>query len=108
MTPKTPDNSVDLFRSRLSQMLNMSHPLVRLSEQIDWDALSAEIEVVYSDGAGQAATADSFVSGVYTTSNTPLTRAMKAWSSVGLRIPISSTFVVTSICNMSWRYTQRV
>ena len=53
MTPKTPDNSADLFRSQLSQMLNMSHPLVRLSEQIDWDALSAEIEVVYSDGVGQ-------------------------------------------------------
>ena len=45
MTPKTPDNSADLFRSQLSQVLNMSHPLVRLSEQIDWDALSAEIEV---------------------------------------------------------------
>ena len=53
MTPKTPDNSVDLFRSQLSQMLNMSHPLVRLSEQINWDALAAEIEVVYSDGVGQ-------------------------------------------------------
>ena len=46
MTPKTPDNSVDLFRSQLSQVLNMFHPLVRLSEQINWDALSAEIEVV--------------------------------------------------------------
>ena len=53
MTPKTPDNSADLFRSQLSQMLNMSHPLVRLSEQIDWDALAAEIEVVYSDCVGQ-------------------------------------------------------
>ena len=53
MTPKTPDNSADLFRSQLSQMLNMSHPLVRLSEQIDWVALSSEIEVVYSDGVGQ-------------------------------------------------------
>ena len=53
MTPKKPDNSADLFRSQLSQMLNLSHPLVRLSENIDWDKLAAEIEVIYSDGAGQ-------------------------------------------------------
>ena len=107
MTPKTPDNSADLFRSQLSQMLNISHPLVRLSEQIDWDSLSSEIEVVYSDGVGQPPLPTRLLVGLHYL-NTPLPRAMKAWSSVGLRIPIGSTFVVTSICNMSWRYTQRV
>ena len=53
MTPKTPDNSADLFRSQLSQMLNMSHPLVRLSEKMDWETLIADIDVIYNDAAGQ-------------------------------------------------------
>ena len=31
----------DLFRSRLDQIINMSHELVRLAEAIDWPALEA-------------------------------------------------------------------
>jgi IS5 family transposase len=53
MKPQKPDNTADLFRSQLSQMLNMSHPLVRLSQKMDWSKLEAKIDVVYSDGAGQ-------------------------------------------------------
>jgi len=53
MKPQKPDNSADLFRSQLSQMLNMSHPLVRLSSKMNWDKLEAEIDVIYRDGSGQ-------------------------------------------------------
>ena len=53
MKPQKPDNSADLFRSQLSQMLNMSHPLIRLSDWLDWEVFEAEIDVIYSDGAGQ-------------------------------------------------------
>ena len=53
MKPQKPDNSADLFRSQLSQMLNMSHPLVRLSERMNWAKLEADIDVIYSNGAGQ-------------------------------------------------------
>lgn len=53
MKPQKPDNSADLFRSQLSQMLNMSHPLVRLSERMNWEKLEAQIDVIYRDGAGQ-------------------------------------------------------
>lgn len=53
MKPQKPDNSADLFRSQLSQMLNMSHPLVRLSKKMDWEKLESEIDVIYNDGAGQ-------------------------------------------------------
>ena len=31
----------------------MSHPLVRLSERMNWDQLEAQIDVIYSDGSGQ-------------------------------------------------------
>jgi len=53
MKPKKPDNSPDLFRSQLSQILDMNHKLVRLAERINWDALAAEIEIVYHNRSGQ-------------------------------------------------------
>ncbi len=54
MKPKKPDNYEDLFRSQLSQMLNMNHPLVRLLRQINKPGkLEQEIDVVYSTGSGQ-------------------------------------------------------
>lgn len=40
----------DLFRSRLDQIINMKHELVRLAQAIDWSVLEARD--VYSDGAG--------------------------------------------------------
>src|SRR5436309_15867142 len=42
----------DLFRSRLDQIIDMKHPLVRLS-QLDWEFLEREFGAVYSDGPGQ-------------------------------------------------------
>lgn len=53
MKPQKPNNSADLFRSQLSQMLNMSHPLVRLSEKMNWEKLEAEIDVIYTSEVGQ-------------------------------------------------------
>jgi len=42
----------DLFRSRLDQILNMSHELVRLAQTIDWPVLEERFGAVYSDGPG--------------------------------------------------------
>ena len=42
----------DLFRSRLDQIINMKHELVRLAQVIDWPALEASFGLVYSDGPG--------------------------------------------------------
>ena len=53
MKPEKPDNAADLFRSQLSQMLNMSHPLVRLSEKMNWEKLDAEIDEIYTSELGQ-------------------------------------------------------
>lgn len=53
MKPQKPYNSADLLRSQLSQMLNISPALIRLSERMNWDKLEAEIDVTYSDDAGQ-------------------------------------------------------
>ena len=53
MKPKKPDNDLDLFRSQLSQILNLRHPLLRLSRNMDWARLEAQIEVLYQPGPGQ-------------------------------------------------------
>ncbi len=41
MRPRKPEKSTtdDLFRSRLDQIIDMKHELVRLADEIDWDWL---------------------------------------------------------------------
>lgn len=43
----------DLFRSRLDQIIDMDHPLAKLSRKIDWGFLEARFGEVYTDGPGQ-------------------------------------------------------
>jgi transposase, IS5 family len=42
----------DLFRSRLDQILNMQHQLVKLAKTVNWRHLEAVCGEVYSDGPG--------------------------------------------------------
>ncbi|MGS1097260.1 IS5 family transposase (plasmid) [Aquamicrobium terrae] len=42
----------DLFRSRLDQMIDMTHELVRLAQRIDWRFLEERFGEVYKDGGG--------------------------------------------------------
>ena len=43
----------DLFRSRLDQIIDMGHPLVRLARAINWPFLEEQLGAVYTDGAGR-------------------------------------------------------
>lgn len=43
----------DLFRSRLDQIINMRHELLRLGGLIDWRLLEQKLGEVYADGPGQ-------------------------------------------------------
>jgi transposase, IS5 family len=43
----------DLFRSRLDQIIDMGHELVRLAHLIDWRLLGGKLGEVYNDGPGQ-------------------------------------------------------
>ncbi len=65
MKPKKPDNHPDLFRSQLSQILNLSHPLCRLADQINWPRLEEKIEVVYGDGCGHPALPTRLLAGLH-------------------------------------------
>src|SRR5262245_63398512 len=48
----------DLFRSRLDQIINMKHALVKLGRAIDWGFLEQTFGAVYTDKPGPAAVAD--------------------------------------------------
>jgi IS5 family transposase len=43
----------DLFRSRLDQIIDLNHPLVKLAKAIDWGFLEQHFGAVYKDGPGQ-------------------------------------------------------
>src|SRR5262249_60627833 len=42
----------DLFRSRLDQIIDMNHALVKLARTIDWRVLGGEFGAVYTDKPG--------------------------------------------------------
>jgi transposase, IS5 family len=43
----------DLFRSRLDQIIDMNHALVKLTRAIDWRFLEERFGAVYTDKPGQ-------------------------------------------------------
>ncbi len=46
----TPDLQQNLFKTRLTELINMEHPLVKLAEEISWENLEAEFENLFSEG----------------------------------------------------------
>ena len=44
-----PDFQQNLFLTRLSDLINLRHPLVILSEQIDWQKMEFEFKNLYSE-----------------------------------------------------------
>ena len=42
----------DLFRARLDQIVDMTHPLAKLARSVDWGFLEARFGAVYSDTPG--------------------------------------------------------
>ena len=54
MRPKKPNNAPQLFQSRLDQILNMKHPLIVLSTQIEWSAFEEQFGSYYSDAVGRS------------------------------------------------------
>jgi hypothetical protein len=53
MQPKKVISEAELFRSRLDQMLDMDHALVRLSQQIHWAAFEERFGTLYVDKVGR-------------------------------------------------------
>lgn len=53
MKPKPQVSHADLFRSRLSQILNPDHPLLILAANIDWESFEAQIDACYAEDIGR-------------------------------------------------------
>ena len=65
MRPRQPEKreTGDLFRSRLDQIIDMGHELVRLADRIDWAWLDAQLAERFAD-KGRPATASRFMIGL--------------------------------------------
>lgn len=66
MKPRTTtQDALELFRSRLDQLLNLEHPLVKLSARIDWSALDAAFAGCYAPDNGAPAKATRLMVGLH-------------------------------------------
>ena len=52
-SPQDKDNLRDLFRSQLSSIIDMSHPLCKLSKVVDWDQLDELFGATYCSDNGR-------------------------------------------------------
>jgi IS5 family transposase len=46
----TPDLQQNLFKTRLTELINMEHPLVKLAQEISWDKMEAAFANLFSEG----------------------------------------------------------
>ena len=52
MKPKNEKKNLEIFKVSLEEIINKAHPLVRLSETINWKALEEKLSEKYSDKMG--------------------------------------------------------
>jgi IS5 family transposase len=62
---KSVDNQNRLFESRLENMINMDHALVRLSEKINWKSLEQKLGEVYIPDKGRPALPTRLMAGLH-------------------------------------------
>lgn len=43
------DLQQNLFKTRLTELINMEHPLVKLAQEISWDKMESEFEKLFSE-----------------------------------------------------------
>lgn len=65
MKPKHTDNHPDLFQSQLPQIINMSHPLVKLAHQINWNRIAGQIDTVCTIVPGQSLLSTRLLAGLH-------------------------------------------
>jgi IS5 family transposase len=44
-----PDLQQNLFKTRLTDLINLSHPLVKLAQEVSWDKMEVEFQNLYSE-----------------------------------------------------------
>ena len=43
-----PDNQQNLFQTRLTDLINLCHPFVKLAMELDWSKMELEFQNLYS------------------------------------------------------------
>ncbi|WOD16767.1 IS5 family transposase [Paraburkholderia kirstenboschensis] len=64
MGPKTPVTEGDFFRQPLREQINLKHPLVRLTDLINWERLGASMSESFVSGKGRPATSPRLIAGL--------------------------------------------
>lgn len=64
MGPKTPVPEGDFFRQPLREQINLKHPLVRLTDLIDWDRLGAAMSAGFVSHRGRPASSPRLIAGL--------------------------------------------
>src|SRR5947209_6958122 len=90
----------DLFRSRLDQIIDMKHALVKLGRAIDWRFLEERFGAVYTDRPGQPPLPTRLLTGLAVLKHTTFPTRLCAIA--GWRTRISSTSAARNFSNMRW------
>jgi IS5 family transposase len=94
----------DLFRSRLDQIIDMKHPLVKLARAIDWGFLEQTFGAVYTDKPGQPPLPTRLMAGLAILKHTLSDEALcDRW----VETCTSSTSAARNFSNMRWCSTVR-
>ncbi len=64
MGPKTPVPEQDFFRHPLREQINLKHPLVRLTDLINWERLGALMGESFVSGKGRPASSPRLIAGL--------------------------------------------
>jgi len=95
----------DLFRSRLDQIIDMNHALVKLARTIDWRFLEEKFGAVYTDKPGQPPLPTRLMAGLAILKSTLMTFPTRLCVIAGWRTRTSSTSAARSSSNMRWYST---
>ena len=63
--PQNKDKQSDLFRVELERIIDVGHPLVKLSKQIDWETLDGSFRPLFCEDNGRAACASRLMIGLH-------------------------------------------
>src|SRR6266568_1934730 len=94
----------DLFRSRLDQIIDMKHALVKLGQAIDWRFLEERFGAVYTDKPGQPPLPTRLMAGLAILKHT-YDLSDEALCDRGWRTRTSSTSAARSFSNIRWCLT---
>ena len=96
----------DVFRSRLDQIIDMKHALVKLARTIDWGFLEQTFGAVYTDKPRQPPLPTRLMAGLAILKHT-YDLSDEACAIAGWRTRTSSTSAARNFSNMRWCSTVR-